>query len=338
MSMGTYTTASGTSATAMGVGTNAGSFGEVTLGVNNVGGGSPTDWVGTDPLFEVGNGNSGAPSDALVVYKNGNMTANGSDNEMPSQTVVNANSVLTVGLADSRYSGGGGSNFSDDNELPNQVLFSPASVLTQGLADTRYVSTDGTDNEMPNQTLAGPNSVLTEGLANTLYTSAGGTDNEMPNQTIVNSSSVLTVALGDSRYLSSGVNTGTDNEMPNQQLLNSASILTRALADARYLCNGFVGSVALNGGSAGGTYSAAFGHQTGASSFAEFTAGQFNVGTYATGGDTAWISTDPLVEIGNGTDAAHPSDALLLDKSGNMTVKTVTVTAPGGDIPMYSGN
>jgi hypothetical protein len=35
------------------------------------------NWVDTDPLFEVGNGVSGAPSDALVVYKNGNTVVSG---------------------------------------------------------------------------------------------------------------------------------------------------------------------------------------------------------------------------------------------------------------------
>ena len=88
---------------------------------------------------------------------------------------------------------------------------------------------------------------------------------------------------------------------------------------------------------ASGKYSTSTGYQTTAPAYAELTLGQFNVGSYATGGDTTWIDTDPILEIGNGMDASHPHDALLLDKGGNLTVKTVTVTAPGGDIPMYTG-
>jgi len=35
-------------------------------------------WCASDPLFEVGNGTSSSyPSDALVVYKNGNTTVSG---------------------------------------------------------------------------------------------------------------------------------------------------------------------------------------------------------------------------------------------------------------------
>jgi hypothetical protein len=46
----------------------------VAIGNYNVGGGSPTSWVTTDPLFEVGNGaNSSARNNAFTVYKNGNV-------------------------------------------------------------------------------------------------------------------------------------------------------------------------------------------------------------------------------------------------------------------------
>ena len=56
------------------------------------------------PLFEIGNGADATHlADALIVYKNGNLTANGADNLMPNQTLTGANSVLTEGLADSRY-------------------------------------------------------------------------------------------------------------------------------------------------------------------------------------------------------------------------------------------
>jgi hypothetical protein len=53
------------------------------IGQYNVGGGNTTTWVATDPLFEVGNGSINpstlmpTPSDAFVVYKNGNVKAQG---------------------------------------------------------------------------------------------------------------------------------------------------------------------------------------------------------------------------------------------------------------------
>jgi hypothetical protein len=95
-STGNYATAlglgfaNGGAATAMGYATvTSGSLDSFAVGTCNVGGGSSTTWVATDPLFEIGNGSiafSGPPweqtstitgSDAFVVYKNGNATVQG---------------------------------------------------------------------------------------------------------------------------------------------------------------------------------------------------------------------------------------------------------------------
>lgn len=77
------------------------------------------------------------------------------------------------------------------------------------------------------------------------------------------------------------------------------------------------------------------GYGTQAQAYESFVTGAYNVG----GGNGAeWIATDPLFEIGNGTDSSHPSDALLVDKSGNVTAGGVITAQPGGDIPMYAGN
>jgi hypothetical protein len=67
----------GNSSTAFGFSTLATSYNSFVIGENNVGGGNPTSWVTTDPLFEIGNGTESTTSDALVVYKNGNMQAQG---------------------------------------------------------------------------------------------------------------------------------------------------------------------------------------------------------------------------------------------------------------------
>ena len=45
--------------------------------VGTVSSGGDTIWHTQDPLLELGNGISGTPSDALVVYKSGNLTASG---------------------------------------------------------------------------------------------------------------------------------------------------------------------------------------------------------------------------------------------------------------------
>jgi Head domain of trimeric autotransporter adhesin len=74
MTMGVSTVASGKGSVALGRSTTAASYNEVAMGQYNVGGGTGTSWVTTDPLFEIGNGSSSsALNDALIVLKNGNV-------------------------------------------------------------------------------------------------------------------------------------------------------------------------------------------------------------------------------------------------------------------------
>ncbi len=72
---GRETTASGYYSTALGHYTTASAYGSSAIGYYNIGGGEPTYPIGTDPLFEIGNGNSSTPSNALTVLKNGTITA-----------------------------------------------------------------------------------------------------------------------------------------------------------------------------------------------------------------------------------------------------------------------
>ncbi|MFC0605353.1 tail fiber domain-containing protein [Winogradskyella pulchriflava] len=73
--MGSQTVASGYNSTAMGFETKAESHNSIALGRHNIGGGDPNNWVGTDPLFEIGNGTFATPHNALTILKNGTITA-----------------------------------------------------------------------------------------------------------------------------------------------------------------------------------------------------------------------------------------------------------------------
>jgi hypothetical protein len=84
--MGMLTLSYGSCSTASGMYTTAASCFDFVVGVYNVGGGNETDWIGTDPLFEVGNGGGSspyanpaftAPADAFVVYKSGDAAVQG---------------------------------------------------------------------------------------------------------------------------------------------------------------------------------------------------------------------------------------------------------------------
>jgi hypothetical protein len=78
---GFYSTASGYYSTTAGADTIAQAWADFAVGSDNLGGGTSNAWIGTDPLFEVGNGPNPAdddnPSDALEVLKNGNTIVSG---------------------------------------------------------------------------------------------------------------------------------------------------------------------------------------------------------------------------------------------------------------------
>jgi len=79
---GYHTTASGYYATAMGHNTISPSFAETAIGAYNtdytIATDGDTQWNAADRLFVIGNGTgTGSKSDAMIVYKNGNMDVNG---------------------------------------------------------------------------------------------------------------------------------------------------------------------------------------------------------------------------------------------------------------------
>jgi hypothetical protein len=75
--LGYSTTASGNVSTALGDRTTAQAYASVAIGRYNLIQGSATSWSATDPLFVAGNGSSSTPSNALTLYKNGNLTIAG---------------------------------------------------------------------------------------------------------------------------------------------------------------------------------------------------------------------------------------------------------------------
>jgi len=147
---GYLTQATGNNSLSAGFGTVANSLDAVAIGQMNIGGGDPVNWVPTDPLFEIG---TGAPtsgrSDAFVVYKNGNTTITGTDIELPNQILLGAHSVLTQGLADSRYiqeagifqvGGGGSSKATIDSTDNGYGQFQIGNPTSNGEASMAFVS------------------------------------------------------------------------------------------------------------------------------------------------------------------------------------------------------
>ncbi len=76
---GYNTTASGWNSTALGYYTTARAFASIALGIHNdsVATSNPYVPVATNPILYIGNGTSSSPSNAMVVYQNGNTDING---------------------------------------------------------------------------------------------------------------------------------------------------------------------------------------------------------------------------------------------------------------------
>ena len=117
---GSHTMATGNDSTASGAYTTASAAYSFVVGAYNIGGVGLS--AGADPVFEIGNGTSIARSDALVVYRNGNTTISGTDNELPNQTLIGSHSILTEGLADGRYlRPGGGATGADSTAFGTET-------------------------------------------------------------------------------------------------------------------------------------------------------------------------------------------------------------------------
>ncbi|MFQ5571683.1 MAG: tail fiber domain-containing protein [Rhodothermales bacterium] len=68
---------------------------------------------------------------------------------------------------------------------------------------------------------------------------------------------------------------------------------------------------------ASGKYSMAMGYFTTAQAYASLVLGRYNV---VSGDSLSWMSTDPLLVVGNGRDEHNPSNAFTLLKNGNLTI------------------
>jgi hypothetical protein len=76
---------------------------------------------------------------------------------------------------------------------------------------------------------------------------------------------------------------------------------------------------------ASGWVSTAIGQETTANSYALFTAGRFNDTTSSTS-KTSWVSTDPLMQLGNGSSIANRNDAIRILKNGTAYIGDASST------------
>jgi hypothetical protein len=330
---GAGTSASGTYATSMGISTIAQSFASVAIGRFNVGGGSQTNWVDTDPIFEVGIGSSDpSRQNAMVIFKNAAALWLGEyNNTSPAPPPASGAGTRMMWYPEKAAFRAGhvtGNEWDKDSigdysialGLNTMASFTHSTAMGIYTKASGYIST-----ALGGHTVAsGPNSIamgsstLASGLASTSMggntEAIGDYSTAMGENTIA--SGFRSIAMGESTTASGGTSTamGTSTD----------AIGTNSIAMGAYTtASGFLTTAMGNSTSASGDYSTSIGTNTSAESYASVAIGRYNTG----GGDPMfWSSTDPIFEIGIGFNSGNKRNAMTVLKNGNIGINTA---APG---------
>ncbi|MFC0604196.1 tail fiber domain-containing protein [Winogradskyella pulchriflava] len=299
--MGAGSVASGHTSVALGQGTKAEAPNSTAIGIYNIGGGDPLLAASTDPLFEIGNGyyvdgTNDVRTNALTVLRNGTITAPSFD----MAEITDNKALITKEYADANYSGGG----SGTNPTGLEALDEGNGI------GWRLVGVD--DNNYGNI----GNEAIDLSINNITSTVYGATGNR-------------SVALGFSTEASGAYAMATGyNTEASGETSTAMGLETEASGDNSTAFGKGTNAIGENSMAAGelsfatGKNATAMGNGITASALFSTAIGGFNIG----GGDPlTWVGTDPVFEIGNGTDFGNKSNALTVLKNG-------TITAPSLDM------
>lgn len=152
-------------------------------------------------------------------------------------------------------------------------------------------------------------------------------------------SGLISTAMGSLTFASGdyATSTGKDTEAIGYASF-SANNFTDATGSSSFAMGSFTvagaaGSLATgNGTLASGNYSSSFGSGTRAQSYSSMAIGTYNLGG---GNFQAWVSTDPVFEIGNGTSDMDRSNALIVLKNGHVGLGT---NSPNNRLQITNGS
>ncbi|MGB5982284.1 MAG: hypothetical protein WBG46_09080 [Nonlabens sp.] len=310
IAMGVGTTAIGNISTAIGHNTTARSINEIAMGSFN------TDYTlsnnDTDRLLVIGNGSSGSNSDALIIQKNGTITAPSLDSAeitaagnkaLITKEYFDANNTAgTAGLEEITEGSNTGYrradadpvNYGNIGSFAVDLSYSDSASSTQGATGNFASFAAGSE------TTASGNFSAAIG-ARTTASGAGST------------------AMGSNSIASGGVSTAMGNNT------TASGLFSTAMGDTS-IASGDV-STALGSSTASGDYSTAMGIETLASGRGSNTMG---IATIASNdSETALgkfniedIQNDNLFVVGNGTATNSRSDAFLVTENGAVSAPT----------------
>jgi hypothetical protein len=288
---GDETNASGWYSTAMGLGTNANAWASTAIGSCNVGGGSTATWVATDPLFEIGNGTSpAAKSNAVTVLKNGSV---GIGTATPTAVlhVAGTYGFLVTGTL--------GNGTIPATGIGTRMMFYP------GKAAFRAGYVDGTQWDDAN--------IGNYSTAMGLGTTASGQRSTAMGQGTT-ASGLASTAMGWATHATGSSSTAMGD------FTSASGDYSTAMGESTH-ATGSSSTAMGDNTTANGNHSTAMGESTSASALCDVALGLCNVGG---GAPNVWIATDPLFEIGNGTNSWTRANAMTVLKNGNVGIGTAT--------------
>jgi len=353
--------------------TTAQGMSQFVVGQNNIPQGTGTSWVATDDLFIVGNGPAtinaalvrGTSSNAFAVKKNGETSVFGAKLNFGLVSGVTPGAAGSTGASLLYADGTSGTvtfgavkdastwNWQENTggTAKTQMSLNGSNVLTlyNSMGAAAIVLdpanppilngiTQATANGLYASSAIYSGSAVTYGTTTYYEVSVGGGSATGGDAIAIGKKSQATgqaAAIGENATASGENSTAVGSNATATGIYSTANA-TSATASGNYSVASAVGALAS------GEYATAAGAQSTAAGFAQFVVGQYNDITTNPSSATAWVTTDDLFQIGNGTDATHTSNAFTVKKNGDTTINgTLTVPKlvvqhidPQGDLAM----
>jgi len=288
--MGSTTTANGSASTSMGLGTTANGYASIVTGIYNLPLVAPETFSSpATPLFIIGNGDFGANSNAMAVFKNGNVGI-GSNTPAARLHVADSSVLFT------------GSTFVP--ATPGNPPVSGAGIRLMWYPDKAAFRVGGVDDKSWDK-----DSIGIYSFASGYNTKAKGNGSvAMGDNTTAKG--ILSFSIGDFTTANGNASSSMGyNTVANGHRSTATGNTTTA--------NGYASSSMGSGTTANGYASISMGSGTTANGYSSTVIGLYNLPLVLP--ETSYDPTTPLFIIGNGT-GSTPSNAMAVFKNGNVGI------------------
>jgi Chaperone of endosialidase/YadA head domain repeat (2 copies) len=314
IAIGDSTIASGDYSTALGTHTIAQAYSSFVIGRYNIGGGSKTTWVSTDPTFEVGIGTATVKKNAFTILKNGHVGIG---------TIPHSSAFFHVHMEDSTEGVLFTGDYFSGTTIPNvniqtSLLFYPG----------KSAFWMGTENGWMQNSDFGEFSIAMgyHPRAARIYSIAIG--GYQPGANAQRSVAIGFRAMTNVNVFGESVAIhGTTYGAGTAIMGNASTGVAIGYGSSASGGVSFRGQAISYGSQslgieteALGVYSTTTGYSTIAKAYNSMAIGRWNIGS---GDSLNWISTDPIFEIGIGYSAMATANAFTILKNGNTGIGTV---------------